>query len=357
MVDNSHLIILEEIGSRSKDGVFIFHLAEQKFLYFNEALCKLIDVPSAQLTNQPHTAIEKVHPEDREYLQFKFEELIEKQRLHNVEFSITTPDAALRPVSLDAYLLMEDGVATGFLKDISKLKEHENYISNYGAKKDSMLEILSHNLSGPLTLTSRVLGLTDKAIRQQKFHDVKAQLQFIRTSTENCIDIIHDFLKDEHLVSERIFVKQNRYDVVEKVAYVVDQFKRSYQRDNLFLISEAKQLFVTGDDVKFFQVVNNLISNALKFTPANCTIEVQIKEMAESFMFAVKDDGIGIPQHLQPLIFQRYTPAGRAGLQGEKSMGLGLSIVRTLVKLMGGEITFQSKENVGTTFFVSLPKA
>jgi two-component system sensor histidine kinase VicK len=82
-----------------------------------------------------------------------------------------------------------------------------------------------------------------------------------------------------------------------------------------------------------------------------------VEESDFTFTLIVKDDGIGIPDHLQPLVFKKYTPAGRQGLQGEKSIGVGLSIVKNLVSLMKGSIRFESKENKGATFFVTLPKS
>jgi two-component system sensor histidine kinase VicK len=85
-------------------------------------------------------------------------------------------------------------------------------------------------------------------------------------------------------------------------------------------------------------------------------VKVKLEETEDYFTLIVEDDGIGIPRHLQPLIFHKYTPAGRTGLQGEKSLGVGLSIVKTLVELMKGTIRFESEENKGTTFFVTFPK-
>lgn len=227
---------------------------------------------------------------------------------------------------------------------------------NFGSKKDTMLEMLSHNLSAPLSLVKRILGMAEKACRDQKYQTVSSHIQFIGNATQHCIDIIHDFLKEEHFVSERIYVKQNRFDVIEKVRHVVDEFKQSYHGNELHFVTDKKLLFVTGDDIKFLQILNNLISNALKFTPANCRVEIKVEDADDNFMVIVKDDGIGIPEHVQPLLFQKYTPAGRQGLNGEKSIGVGLSIVKKLVSLMRGEIRFESKQDQGTTFYLILPK-
>ena len=108
--------------------------------------------------------------------------------------------------------------------------------------------------------------------------------------------------------------------------------------------------------MKFFQIMNNLIINAIKFTPENKSISVTVENGSKDFIVAVIDEGIGIPDHLKPFVFQKYTPAGRTGLHGEKSVGIGLSIVKRLTELMKGKITFRSEEYKGSTFSLIIPK-
>lgn len=356
MVTDHKLSVFENIGKLSADGVFIYHLTEQRFQFLNPAFSGIFEIAEEILFENAADLVNKIAPDDIDFLYTKYSELMEHSRISDVEFRVVVNNGIEKYLKFDGYLLTEDGVIVGFVKDISKQKEYENYVINYGSKKDTMLEMLSHNLSGPLTLVQRMLNIVDKAYRQQKFQDVSSHIQFIGNATQHCVDIIHDFLKEEHFVSEHIYVKQNRFDIIDKVRDVIDEFKESYRGNELHFSTDKNQLFVTGDDIKILQVLNNLLSNALKFTPANCRVEVRIEEADDNYMIIVKDDGIGIPEHLQPLIFQKQTPAGRVGLNGEKSLGFGLSIVKKLVSLMKGEIRFESKQDRGTTFYVTLPK-
>jgi two-component system sensor histidine kinase VicK len=116
------------------------------------------------------------------------------------------------------------------------------------------------------------------------------------------------------------------------------------------------KLYISNDDVKFLQVFNNLLSNAVKWSRSGSTIEIKLDEHDDTFSLAVKDHGIGIPDHFKVMVFQKNTPAARSGLRGEKSIGLGLYIVKKLVTLMEGTISFESKENEGSTFVINLPR-
>src|SRR5690606_36187036 len=107
--------------------------------------------------------------------------------------------------------------------------------------------------------------------------------------------------------------------------------------------------------IKFSQILNNLISNSIKFTPPEGSIRIKAYTDGGELVLEHSDNGIGIPEHLLPVLFERRSGASRVGLRGEESRGLGLSIVRELVELQGGSITVKSREQEGTTFTVRLP--
>ncbi|MXV14943.1 tetratricopeptide repeat-containing sensor histidine kinase [Hufsiella ginkgonis] len=107
---------------------------------------------------------------------------------------------------------------------------------------------------------------------------------------------------------------------------------------------------------KIGRVVNNLISNAIKFSPRGSTIVVSTHNQPHKLLISVKDNGIGIPAEIQPKIFDMFTSARRKGTTGEKPFGLGLSISKQIVEAHKGRIWFDSEEGKGTTFFVELRK-
>jgi two-component system sensor histidine kinase VicK len=116
-----------------------------------------------------------------------------------------------------------------------------------------------------------------------------------------------------------------------------------------------EKIYIELDEDKFMQVINNLISNALKFTPSGGEININIYKKAESVLISIADTGIGIPEAFHECLFDKFTIARRNGLRGEVTTGLGMSLIKTIVEWHGGKIWFNSKENVGTEFFVELP--
>ena len=121
-------------------------------------------------------------------------------------------------------------------------------------------------------------------------------------------------------------------------------------------LPDSDKIYLELDDFKFMQVINNLISNAIKFTPDGGEITVALEEKEDRVLIRVADTGIGIPEKFHATLFDKFTRARRTGIKGEPSVGLGMSIIKTIVEWHQGKIWFESRENKGTTFFIEVPK-
>ena len=108
---------------------------------------------------------------------------------------------------------------------------------------------------------------------------------------------------------------------------------------------------------KFSRVIENLFSNALKFSRNGDTVTLSVKTSENNVIISVADTGIGIPSELHDKIFDQYTKAGRQGTAGEKTIGLGMSIAKKLVEQHHGTLWFESEPEKGTTFYIKLPIA
>lgn len=118
---------------------------------------------------------------------------------------------------------------------------------------------------------------------------------------------------------------------------------------------DPKLSFVALNEKEFDHVASNLISNALKFTKAGGHINIATTQRGNEVCIAISDTGIGIAPDLLEAVFDKFNKAGRKGLDGEKSTGLGLWIVKRIVLLHGGKITVSSQVGEGTTFRILLP--
>ena len=146
--------------------------------------------------------------------------------------------------------------------------------------------------------------------------------------------------------------------MVSNLKEILEEYKASEDsiNKNFTLKSSDEKIYMMVDDIKFRQVLNNLISNALKFTPDGGNITVGIEDQEDTVLFTVVDNGIGIPDKYKDTLFEKFTKARRRGLKGEPSTGLGMSIIKTIVDWHGGKIWFESEENHGTSFYIELPK-
>jgi two-component system, OmpR family, sensor histidine kinase VicK len=342
--------VLKRIGKLSSHGILVYNLDDKAIVYHNKRFGKLLGIPSPD--GYDVKDLRQLIVEEDDFLVACFNKLKTKQELADVEIRTSNE----RYLCCDAYLLTDDGLIIVIAKDVTKAKKHSTYIVEFGARKDAILDMVSHNLSGPLNMTNNVLNIIDQLNEAKDYKAIDRHTRLVRENTQQCIEVINSFLKEEHLISEKVAIQTARFDVVDKIQILIDNIKPFNIDKTISLKTKVRELFVSADDVKFFQIVHNLVSNSVKFTKSNGTITIEVVDDESEFKVIVKDNGIGIPEYLHPHLFKRNTPASRAGLKGEKSIGMGLYIVKKLVALMQGSLEFESEENVGTRFVVTFPK-
>lgn len=348
---------IERIGDLTEDGIGVYDIKIRKFVYVNENFLNIFEMPGEPqpLFIDSKIILNYVLSEDFEYLKSRFRELIQTGCINTTEFRLKFADETIKHLSCDVLILDESNLVTAFVKDISKLKRHEDYLVKYTAQKDTMLDMLTHNLSGPLLISKDVISSLQKGYSEDNSRDISKLISIIQENTQQCIDIVNDFLREEHVESTRTFVKKTRFDVMEKIKVTLDKLIAMNSDKTFKLTSDLKNLNINSDPVKFFQVIHNILSNSIKFTRPGGVIDIQVTEKEDFYMICIFDDGIGISEDLKPSIFKEKV-GGRTGLKGEKSTGLGLSIAKRLVTLMGGKIWFESLEQKGSSFCVELPK-
>lgn len=345
---------IKRVGRLSNEGVFIFDIAEENFSFANAALVRILEIDKNLLMEEPGIILHSVPAEDQEYLRLRFAELLDYGSVENVQVRLKQNNAE-KTLSGSAYLTSDKGSVIGFLKDISTARNHEEYLVNYGARKDALLDMVAQNLSTPLNLSKFTVDLIDKAVKEKKYHKLNAHIRLMREVTSESIRVIDKFLQEEHLDSPNIHPKMSRFDVIAKILVVLEKLRETHGDKNFQLSTPVKHLYVETDDVKFFQIIHNLLSNAIKFTRPNGVIQVTVRNVRGKVQVEVKDDGIGIPEHLHPHIFEKHTRASRPGLNGEISNGIGLYVIKQLTDLLGGKITFKTNENEGSVFTLELP--
>jgi two-component system sensor histidine kinase VicK len=349
---------IKKIGRITDDGIGVYDLGAGRFIYVNDNLAKIFNVETTSLVGNANILLKVIMGEDKDYLLSRYEELLLKGHINTTEFRLAPPDSDEPVKHLSCDVLMLDGSSHSvavFVKDISKAKRHEDYLIKYTVQKDTLLDMLTHNLSGPLMLSRDIIEKLKVQYVQNDKESIQKLMSIMQENTQHCIDIVNDFLQEEHSESLQTYVRKTRFDIMEKISVTLEKLKEMNKNKKFVLASSLKNLNINSDPVKFFQVFHNILSNCLKYTYDDGTIEITVEADDANYTICINDNGIGIPKDIQEIIFKGKIP-GRVGLNGEKSNGLGLSIAKKLVDVMGGKIWFQSQEGAGSSFCIQFPK-
>ncbi|MGZ3756930.1 MAG: sensor histidine kinase [Mucilaginibacter sp.] len=241
--------------------------------------------------------------------------------------------------------------ADNFLK-LKAIEEKNNEIETAGQIKNEILGVVAHDLRNPLAAIKSIALLMelDETINE----DNRDNLQMIKTSCDKATNIINDLLETAHNELAADF-ELEKIELNKFLLLIVDEWlKNKKDKINILYYGTKQPTYALINKEKIQRVMDNLISNAVKFSGASDHIEVLLKEENDQLFISVKDFGLGIPEDLLPYIFDRFSKASRKGLRGEESVGLGLSIVRQIIHKHEGEISVSSTEKVGTTFTFTL---
>lgn len=303
-----------------------------------------------------------IHLEDRDYVANRLEILLTKGRCELLEFRVQLPDQAEQWVCMTASRLLysERMHVLGHLEDVTSQRRYNDHLKKYSNKKNSVLNILSHDLAGPLGMIHNLSNLLAEQLKEEGSKDTLHLIRLIERSSKHGSTVIREFMSQEFLESVKTDLVTSRVNVMEKIKQAVEEYQSGgtseFISKQLKFVSNQETVVAQIDDVKFMQALTNLISNALKFTPEGGAITVTVEDEESFFLVKVADTGIGIPEKYHDTLFDKFTPARRPGLRGEQTVGLGLSIVKTIIDWHKGQLWFDSVENEGTTFYIRIPK-
>ena len=353
---DTNFSVLQEIADLSAEGVVVHDLREKKLIYSNPVASRLLGLRTGASQADIERIFTTIAPEDKEYIRSKYLTIASRSVTTDVEMRINAAGGDDIFICCTAYLVANGTAIVVFIRDITKPKEHEDYLVEFGARKNTLLDTLTHHMSGALNLMRHLSSEAEKYLGVSPDKNLRTYLKLLNDNNTYCLEIIDDLMRNEHQKSPEIFVKNARIDIVDRISIIHQELQQSF-RDRKFLFDHSTDSsFINVDEIKLLQVVNNFVSNAIKFSLNETPIRIRIAETAGEVVVSVSDQGIGIPAALQPTIFERQRGNGRTGLNGERSNGIGLSICKNLIELMGGRIWFDSKEHEGSTFSFSLPK-
>lgn len=333
---------LASVLSNMTDGVIATD-RKGKIILINEPALDLLHETRESTLNRP---IASVLGLDQEY---SFEDLIHMKDPVNLDFSMNEAPYILR--ANFSVIQKETGFVNGLITVLHDITEQEKI----DMERREFVANVSHELRTPLTtMRSYLEALAEGAWRDENI--APTFLNVTQTETERMIRLVNDLLQLSKMDSQEYELNLGFVEFNKFFMQIIDRFEMSKSQNvALIRLLPEKSYFVDIDTDKLTQVIDNIISNALKYSPDGGNIRFGFTVHDNMLRVMISDDGMGIPKENVARIFDRFYRVDRARARSMGGTGLGLAIAREMIEAHGGEIWAESEEGQGTTIFFTLP--
>ncbi|NLZ48971.1 MAG: PAS domain S-box protein [Clostridiales bacterium] len=260
------------------------------------------------------------------------------------------------------------------IKNVSEKLQAQRYMEEYKRSQKLLKEVknteraqrdfftnLSHELRTPLNVIMGIVQLQEQACKAEDLSILKDSYkkynEVIRQNCYRLLKMINNVLDITKIEAGYLKLNLENRDIVSTVENitmsVVDYAK--LRGINIIFDTDSEEKIMAFDADYMERIILNLLSNAIKFTPAGKNIYVTIKDLIDTIIISVRDEGEGIPQDKQEVIFNRFIQASSDDKKRRNGTGIGLSLVKSLVELHQGAVKLSSKEGKGSEFIIYLP--
>ena len=272
-------------------------------------------------------------------------------RRHEVRPFSEREIALLRTFADQAVIAIENVRLFREIQDKSRQLETAN------KHKSEFLANMSHELRTPL---NAIIGFSE-VLLERLFGELNEKqddyLKDIHSSGKHLLQLINDILDLSKVEAGRMDLEPSAFDVPAAIANAMTLVRERAQRHEITLVQNADDGLgeIVADERKFKQILLNLLTNAVKFTPDGGRIEVRARGEGDNVVVAVHDTGIGIAPEDQEAVFEEFRQVGRNYTNKQEGTGLGLALTRKFVELHGGRIWLESEPGKGSTFTFTIP--
>lgn len=242
-----------------------------------------------------------------------------------------------------------------YYQQVIEIREKNVEIEKAGEFKNQVLGMVAHDLRNPIAAVESL------AMIMEMDHDLNEEMQenlnMMKASCVKARTIIDDLLEAARNDTGDVF-EMERTELNQLLKGIVNDWEIQQDlKTDVILTSHINPAYAKVNKEKLHRAIDNLISNAIKFSKDNSRVDVRLNKKDEELVIEVQDYGLGIPADMLPDIFTRFSKARRTGLRGEESTGLGLSIVHQIIEKHSGIIDVESIVGRGTVFYIKLPIA
>jgi PAS domain S-box-containing protein len=338
------------------------------FRRVNPAFERVLGYSTEELTSRPF--VDFVHPDDREATLAEVEKLADGLVTIDFENRYRCSDGSYKWLGWRAMPVPEEGLIFAVARDVSAQKEIEQErlrlfavleaqnerLRNLDRLKNDMLASVSHELRTPVTSIRGFLAL----VLADKAGPLKAsQRQFLEVanrSTERLLRLVEDLLMLTQAEAGRLDLRMGEADLDQVLRDTIEAARLGALAQSVSLSLRSEPLpVIPGDAARLAQLTDNLVGNAIKFTPPGGRVVVRAEVLDGDVELVVSDSGIGISEADQARIFDAFYRAVDVGERPIPGTGLGLAISKAIVDGHGGTIAVESREGEGSSFRVRLP--
>lgn len=262
-------------------------------------------------------------------------------------------DGSLIPVTLTVSPLVLAGRPIGAVevfRDITQEYEIDRMKSDF-------ISLASHQLRTPLSAIKTYSHMLLDGFMGEISPPQRKALRTIVGASNRMNELISTLLNVSRIESGNVIISPKNVNVNHLIEEVFKEMSLTAGNKSISLISKLPKepVIIKADNLITKEIIINLVSNAIKYTPDGGDVVLRIKKLTKTVTISVEDNGMGIPKSAKANIFTKFYRAQNVVRQETSGTGLGLYLVRGLVEALGGSIWFESTEHVGTTFFVKLP--
>jgi PAS domain S-box-containing protein len=325
---------------------------EGEWLRVNQSLCDILGYSAEQLTRTTFQAI--THPEDLESdLLLMRRTLAREIRSYQLEKRYLHRNGQPVSAHLSVSLVWDKDRPLYFIAQIQDITERKNIERG----KAEFLTMVSHELRTPVTSLRGALGILAAGAAGELPPKAQALTALADRNADRLHRLVNDILDVEKIESGAFAYRRTDVDLnqlVAQAALELRPYADQYQV-TIEVSSELPRAFLHADADRLMQVLANLISNAVKHSPAQGIISIHVSRTGQSFRVGVTDRGDGIPEEFRPHIFEKFAQANWTATNPKGGSGLGLNISRAIIQHHGGVLAFETQLGAGSTFYFELP--
>jgi signal transduction histidine kinase/ActR/RegA family two-component response regulator len=363
-----HAARLETVVNLVNDGVFIIGL-DSRIMFANSVGSRFLELPHELDINERARRLRVTDVDGRMMSpsEAPSSRVFRGETVSDMEFVIEPPSGARRHIRANAHPLRRaDGTVyaalvtwhdvTDELAARAEIERARQSAEEANRLKDQFIAALSHELRTPL---QPILGWTEVLRRHGRLDDVTTRaLEAIHRNIRQQVRLVDDLLDLSRIVHGKFALRFESFDMRDQVRSAVEAFEEgaAHKRVRLTMSVPTEPVPMWGDGARLNQVVTNLLSNALKFTPSGGRVSVRLTAEEGRAVLEVEDSGEGIAPEDQPIIFEAFRQGTQSRRRG--GLGIGLDLVRRLTQLHGGSVrVFSEGAGRGARFRAELPLA